>query len=236
MKIIARRLLGMSILAAVAIVAVMILRTKPFRSPSTPEVSEPRSAAHATENVSQPPETAPSETKTHAVAPEATSPTIEHIQPQWVALGIPGEVDRNQKSDFSQWKRYFAGFRQRFLDEKISATDAEIFTYFMQQVQGQDINLLWLFAAHAQYFRETPYASSIIQLCRALLDRKDESVRVFAASALSRLGDKESVDKILPLLSIQDERRRRSIKNALRRLGYELPVEEDAPKPKEEKK
>lgn len=168
-----------------------------------------------------------------ADAADSGSPRVEgrilRVPQEWKQRGFPDNLDVGSEVTGKTWAPFMKGFMARAASKKLDGTDVEIFRFMLAPWDGRNGQLDLLFAGLAEKFAGSKLKTDLLATIRPLLDHKNEDVRVHAAYALSLFKDHESVPKMLPLLDSRDPGNAQLIRQALKRLGYEVPYTEPAP-------
>jgi hypothetical protein len=111
-------------------------------------------------------------------------------------------------------------FRDDEIDELIRLSRFEAFP----AIQVRALTALW-------YVTDLRWSDQILHSMRAGLKSPMPSVRAYAASGLARQGAAETVPEILICLrSVTNTAEEKSLRNALKKLGYRLPPKSDETK------
>ncbi len=172
---------------------------------------------------------------------EFPSAIREEYPLSWKKLGMPTKFDRADKNNSTRLNEYASSLGERIVAGKVSDEDFEIVLHLLTPAQGQpDFHegnafraaSMFIYAYAGLQKNNDPRFKRIALALRPCLDSKTNGWG--AAMLLAQLKDKDSIEKILSKLP--EWEKNPSLKsgtvNALRRLGYELPFEEDKPRPK----
>ncbi|CAN5904351.1 hypothetical protein BH11VER1_BH11VER1_34750 [soil metagenome] len=159
--------------------------------------------------------------------------------PDWQAADAPKRLD---KTRVNEGKGYVA--LAKFLMSKAKAntltvSDCEMFAWLVRPTKDEHewfINMTQpafnAFVANTKTETFKDFARILIPAYRARLHQCPEGWKALAISNLSRLKDTESAPLVLELLAAAtDELERGIYRRALRNMGYEVPFEEEKPKP-----
>ncbi|CAN5904323.1 hypothetical protein BH11VER1_BH11VER1_34730 [soil metagenome] len=149
----------------------------------------------------------------------------------WQKAGVPAVIDKSKKDKgpYKLLSKYFSG---KAKSKEFNQEDMNTFIQLLAPAKGEtEIARLGIYMAFTS-IRKSPYAKDILPVVQARFDKAPDDEVVFWAAMLGDLKDASRVARVLELYAkATNSEDKKFYGGTLREMGYEVPFEEDKPKP-----